>query len=196
MRDMTIDEKIAVMLAYKNGKQIEFYNKNSGEWELCIEEPLFAFDTDFYRIKMAYEDIEEQYERNLKSGGYDGSCVIANNLYDLIMRNPYPITFLSKVKMNENVNEINGNELTIKVGLHDYKITVEVQLSFEDIYDLIRNHEDEDVISFIRDVRDSEKEDDFMRLLADEYCNTTKEGLIFNICKDVLYLKSMLDMED
>lgn len=51
MKDMTIDEKIKVLQGWKNGETIQFFNTETQEWEDCTQEPLWAFDKDFYRIK-------------------------------------------------------------------------------------------------------------------------------------------------
>lgn len=47
---MTIDEIIAVLQAYKEGKTIEFYDSSAGKWIECIN-PVWDFEHIKYRIK-------------------------------------------------------------------------------------------------------------------------------------------------
>ena len=71
MKDMTIDEKIKVMEAWRDGYAIQFYNPNTKEWEDCEEEPLWAFDSEFYRIKP-----DTDFLKNYKDAFYNSTNTI------------------------------------------------------------------------------------------------------------------------
>lgn len=47
---MTVDQMIEVLQAHKNGKQIEYQNKNSNSWIECTN-PIWSFSQCNYRIK-------------------------------------------------------------------------------------------------------------------------------------------------
>lgn len=64
---MTIAEMIAVMQAYEEGKEIEFYDKSTGTWETA-EPPLWDWGIFQYRVKpeepqyRPYKDCDEMVE--------------------------------------------------------------------------------------------------------------------------------------
>lgn len=60
---MTIDEKIAVMTAYREGKQIETGNRVNDNWTTCTNEPAFNFQNFEYRIKQEESPFQWSYDK-------------------------------------------------------------------------------------------------------------------------------------
>lgn len=64
---MTTEEKVKVMTAYTEGKQIQIYNFSNKTWEDINHEPVWDWDNCLYRVKpefkyRPYENIEEMLE--------------------------------------------------------------------------------------------------------------------------------------
>lgn len=54
----TIEEKISVMQAFADGKEVE-YKENDGEW-VSVDEPLWNWNTYDYRVKGKITDEEKE----------------------------------------------------------------------------------------------------------------------------------------
>lgn len=66
-KKMTTEEKVKVMTAYTEGKQIQIYNFSNKTWEDINHEPVWDWDNCLYRVKpeskyRPYKDIEEMLE--------------------------------------------------------------------------------------------------------------------------------------
>lgn len=72
---MTTKEKIAVMQAYIDGKTIEYRDKKEDDVWCVTHEPLWDWDTNYYRVKPDYElrpykDAEEFLQAQGEHGLY------------------------------------------------------------------------------------------------------------------------------
>lgn len=81
---MTTEEKIAVMKAYTEGKQIQFYESIANIWVDINHEPLWEWNNCEYRIKpesnyRPYKDLEE-FKKDIvrKYGGSNFEQIIEN----------------------------------------------------------------------------------------------------------------------
>ena len=116
---MTLDEKIAVMIAYKEGKKIEIKNKGTSNWTLYIGEPRFSFHDYDYRIKQE----KKPFLWNIEN---------SEILLGKMTRNEYCssiITYIDEIQFKHGVNFYNYNctdNLEIKIDgnwipFQDYK---------------------------------------------------------------------------
>ena len=116
---MTIDEKIAVMTASKEGKKVERKSKGSERWIHCIGEPEFNFHYYEYRIKQE----ESPFEWNLDK---------AEVLLGKMTRNEYCssiITYIDEIQFRHGLDFYKYNctdKIEIKIDgnwipFQDYK---------------------------------------------------------------------------
>lgn len=50
-KDMTNEEKGALLLAYHEGAVIEYYGRGSGTWKLVVDNKPAWFDNEYYRVQ-------------------------------------------------------------------------------------------------------------------------------------------------
>lgn len=74
-------------------------------------------------------------------------------------------------------------------------VDVTVQMDFNDLFKVVKEHEDKDLISFMQHVKDEHKVDDFMRFIINEYEPIKIYEIPSILATDEFYIRDMINLD-